>query len=475
MRRNYFLLILILACSPKINREKIEISPLTEFKEVPPPPPEIETISPERIYENEEERVFSLEARDVTLERILHILTDEAELNVVFEEGVEKNLKTTISFSNYTLKEALDAFLTPFDYMYSIEGNTIKIKALDTKIFELGFISNKISTEIKVGGDVLGGAETETELAGQVGVKGTTDENTLDFWKQIDESIKGLLSPEGSYAINRFTGTILVRDRGKNLKAIEEFIETLKSSLKRQVLIEAKVIEVSLNEERALGIDWSAVSSRVIEGRQIEINALQSLGIEQPIFEFTAKTDGGEAIISALSEQGKLDVISNPRLSVINGQTAVISVGKILAYWELEAQVAGGIQYGEAVVYPERKSVLVGLLMGVTPFISATGDVVLHIVPIVTDITNWESYVWQGQTLLAPDVDIREASTVIKVKEGETVVIGGLLTTKKVLTEKKIPFLGDIPLLGYLFKREEWKDKRAELVLFLTPVSVITQ
>jgi MSHA type pilus biogenesis protein MshL len=470
----YFLILIVLSCAPK-KVEKVEVLPTPEFKEVPPPPPDVETLTPERVVEGDVGRVFSLEARDITLEKILSILADEAGLNIIFDEGVEKNLRTTVSFSNYTLEEALDAILLPFDYIYSIEKNTVRIKAFDTRIFELGFIPNRILTEIKVGGDVLGGGETETEIAGQVGIRGSTEENTVDFWKQIDESIRGLISPQGSYAINRFTGTILVKDRRKNLEAIEKFIEKLKSSLGRQVLIEAKVVEVSLRDERSLGIDWSAVSTQVLGGREFEFSAVQGLGVDQPIFEFTASTDVGEAIISALGEQGKVDVISNPRLSVINGQTALISVGKIQAYWELEAQVAGGVQYGEAVVYPERKSVLVGLLMGVTPFISETGEVILHIIPIVTDVTDWETYVWEGQTLIAPDVDIRQASTVIRVKEGETVIIGGLLTTKKVLTERKIPFLGDIPLLGYLFKREEWKERRAELVLFLTPVSVKTQ
>lgn len=120
-------------------------------------------------------------------------------------------------------------------------------------------------------------------------------------------------------------------------------------------------------------------------------------------------------------------------------------------------------------VYPEKKEVLVGLLMGVIPFISSDGTIILHVAPIVSDVTAWESYTWQGQELMAPNVNIRETSTVVRVEDGNTVVIGGLITNRRKKEVSSIPVLSSIPLLGNLFRKVEVKNERAELVIFLTP------
>lgn len=472
MRKVILLSLFLISCSA--NREVLKEEPtkhLIKEAEAPPPPPAPVELKPKKAEVIEKERVFSLTAYKTTLEKVVKVLADEAGLNLVFDEGVNKNAKVSVSIKNYTIEEALDAILSPLDYMYEIEGNTLRILAFKTKIFEINYIPSRISSEVQVGGDVLG-TEKRAGLTGKVGISSSTDETTLDFWKQVEKSIKGLLSKDGKYAINQMTGTILVRDRRKNLEAVQKYIDELNSSLGRQVLLEAKVVELSFESSRATGVDWSALTSRVISGKSITISLEQTLGLEQPVFEMKTTTEEGEALLSALAKMGKLDVISNPRLSVTNGQTALISVGKIQAYWELTAQVAGGVQYGAAVVYPERKSVLIGLILGVTPFIEEDGEIRLQITPIVTDVVDWATYRWEGQTLLAPNVDIREASTVIKAKEGETVIIGGLLTKKKNLVEKKVPLLGDIPILGYLFKRHEWQERKAELVIFLTPKEV---
>jgi type II secretory pathway component GspD/PulD (secretin) len=107
--------------------------------------------------------------------------------------------------------------------------------------------------------------------------------------------------------------------------------------------------------------------------------------------------------------------------------------------------------------------------MGVTPYISSDGYVTLQVTPIVTDASSFSEFQFGNQTLRAPNIDIREASTQVRIKNGETVVIGGLITSRKTDTEHKIPLLGDLPLLGYLFKRKEKIEQRAELVILLTP------
>jgi type II secretory pathway component GspD/PulD (secretin) len=118
---------------------------------------------------------------------------------------------------------------------------------------------------------------------------------------------------------------------------------------------------------------------------------------------------------------------------------------------------------------PKQKAALIGMLMGVTPFISPDGYVTLQVVPIVTNINKFEEFNFQGQTLRAPNLDIREMSTTVGVRAGESVILGGLITNKQGVIQKKVPILGDIPLLSFFFKRDERIESRAELVIVITP------
>jgi type II secretory pathway component GspD/PulD (secretin) len=146
----------------------------------------------------------------------------------------------------------------------------------------------------------------------------------------------------------------------------------------------------------------------------------------------------------------------------------MINVGQVQVYWELTG-LPGGVQIGQPVIIPKQKTALLGMMMGVTAFISSEDYVTLQVVPIVTNINQWEEFEFQGQTLKAPILDIREVSTTVGVKDGESVILGGLITSKQVVNQKKVPILGDIPLLGFFFKRDERTEIRSELVIVLTP------
>ncbi|MCK4385859.1 MAG: hypothetical protein KAW52_06310, partial [candidate division Zixibacteria bacterium] len=272
----------------------------------------------------------------------------------------------------------------------------------------------------------------------------------------------------GKYFINKLAGMVVVTDRKKNLNMAERFIQKLKSILARQVLIEAEVIEVTLEQAQSWGIDWSAVHSFLMDNKTVEVTASQTLGLPGSMVEFTASRHDASLVLDMLGRFGEVNVLSKPRVNVMNGQTALINVGRVISYWELTG-LSAGAEVGQPIIFPEQKTVLLGLIMGVTPYISSDDYVTLQVVPIVTDIGTWSEFQFENQTLRAPNVDIREANTLVRIKNGETIVIGGLITSKKTDTEHKVPLLGDLPLLGYFFKRKETTEQRAELVIFLTP------
>ncbi len=457
-------------CAPNFSRNAVRKAMIQtkEGEEVPSPIPPPLDPDPMVELEPEKPKLFSFSAKGTSLEDVLEPLSKEAGFNIIWDKEVDRNLRINVAFEDLTIGEALEAIFAPTDYMYSLNSPTLHVKLTDTRLFELGHIPNKISSQIQVGGDVLGSIPDVGGIRGQFQITGATEPEAVDLWKQVEEGIKKSLSEDGSFFINKLAGLVTVTDRKRNLKMVEKFIRRLKEVLSRQVLIEAEVVEVTLEQAQSWGIDWSAVHSFLLNNKSVNLTASQSLGLPGSVVEFTASRHDASFVLDVLGRFGEVNVLSKPRVNVMNGQTALINVGQVISYWELTG-LSAGAEVGQPIIFPEQKTVLLGLIMGVTPHISSDDYVTLQVVPIVSDANTWSEFQFENQTLKAPNVDIREANTQVRIKDGETVVIGGLITSKTIDTEHKVPILGDLPLLGYLFKRKEKIQQRAELVIFLTP------
>ena len=463
-----FISLLSFSCASKnVTQEGSQILPQLQAEKVAEFPPELNLL-PEMEGKVLKNRFFSFSAKETPLEDVLAPIASEAGLNIVWEKGVNPRVPVTVSFQNQTLEEALETILNSTEYLYSTNSPSLHIKLFDTQKFEIGEVPNKTTSSINVGGDVLG---TNTEMGGLTGsfqISGKTNEESMDLWKQIEDGVKKLISSEGDYFINKLSGIVVVTDRKRNLKEVEGFINQVKNSLGRQVIIEAEVLEVILQDQKSYGIDWSALTSVLLDKHKINIEASQNLSLPGSILQLSGSTPDASFLFNILGQYGKVKVLSKPRLNVLNGQTAMINVGQVQVYWELTG-LPGGVQIGQPVIIPKQKTALLGMLMGVTAFISSEDYVTLQVVPIVTNINQWEEFEFQGQTLKAPILDIREVSTTVGVKDGESVILGGLITSKQVVNQKKVPILGDIPLLGFFFKRDERTEIRSELVIVLTP------
>jgi MSHA type pilus biogenesis protein MshL len=462
--------IFICGCSSNLAQRDMDeaMTHLEEAAEVPPPvPPELRP-SPRLEVEPEREKLFSFSGKGVALEDVLYPLSREADFNITWDKGVDPKLRIDVSFEDLILDEALEVVFAPTEYLYGINSPTLWVRLIDTRVFELGDIPTKIVSQMQVGGDVLGSIPDVGGISGQFQISGTSDEEALDLWKQVEEGLGKIVSPEGSFLTNRLAGLVSVTDRKRNLKLAEEFIGRLRESLGRQVLIEAEVVEVTLEQSQGWGVDWSAIHSFLVDDKEVDLTATQSLGLTGSVVEFTASRHDASLVLDVLGRFGEVEVLSKPRVNVMNGQTALINVGQVISYWELTG-LSAGAEVGQPVIFPEQKTVLLGLTMGVTPYISSDGHVTLQVVPIVTDANTWSEFQYENQTLKAPNIDIRETSTLVRIKNGQTAVIGGLITSKKTDSENKVPVLGDLPLLGYFFKRKEKSEQRVELVIFLTP------
>ena len=243
----------------------------------------------------------------------------------------------------------------------------------------------------------------------------------------------------------------------------------MKKQFNKQILIEAKILEVSLNKSHQLGINWDVVGKSVFSpGDTLEIG--QSLGLTSAVAgTMTYSSNNFNALINAIDENGKIDTLSNPRIKVLNGQSAIISSGKLVPYWEKQVDTTQGTATSDTQVTYNRRDVLDGVTMGVTPTIMSNGRIMLNITPISSSIEGEKEYFDENgnSVATAPIINIKEAGTIIFAKNNDLVLIGGLISNSVSKQDTSVPYLSDIPYFGSLFKRVEDTKEKKELVILL--------
>lgn len=477
-------------------------------------------------------RLVNIQARNSALGDILHVIADAAGLNLVINDGVQQDRAITITLKRVTADDALSTILNSADYFYTIKGNILSVEATGTKEFELGHPALVQGYNVDVGGDILGSAAALTAssgsgssgsssssgsgsgASGSSNIKGTVTQSTkndtkaFDFWESLEKSLQSMLNkrdsvaagqvtagqqaipprgnvvePQQNVVVNRLTGTIVVTATRRNLISIEKYLDLVRAALNRQVLVEARVIEVQLNDSLKFGIDWDflnnikwfnttgAAAGGFGNAATAATNALNSGA-------FRLGYSGGnvQALLTALKTQGEVKTLSNPRVNVMNGQTALLTVGRNTNY---VSKVTSTTSTGTTPVTTytvDTSNVLSGIMIGIAPNINSKGEISMAVTPIISDLvsltpTNIGSGTNATQIQI-PVVDLRELSTTVKVRNGEMIVIGGLISNKNDLEDEKIPLIGDIPWLGTLFSRKNYQNKRAELVVVLQPYLV---
>ena len=476
-------------------------------------------LEPQIAFEAElpfEKKLFSIEVIDEPLGNVLLGLAMAADLNLILGQDVDRYEPVSVKIKNLPLKVALDSIISTHNYFYTIEKSILRVEGLKTEFFSVDYPLVFTKPKSEIGGDVLGGGSGGGGGGGGGGQAGTgvsssglkgeftievevQDDEELDVWKKIDEALRatrtgkgGLLSEQGKADINRMAGTIVVTDRPRNLRMISEFIDRINEALHRQVIIEAKIVEVSLNKGHSYGIDWEIVSQS-FGGTNLGFEQiLRPLPVDEdgnlaPLRAFTLgsvagslttgffDTSGdlqGQAVLNALSTQGDVNVLSSPRLNVINNQTALISVGRVIPYVDLTIATTEDEVGGNIIVRTSSQPIIVrtleGVTLGITAQISEKGDTTLHIVPIITEQSGSRLVRVQGETFELPVFSVRESGTMATVADGQTIVIGGLIQEKTDDSISKVPFLGDIPILKILFSQQSRENNKTELVILLT-------
>ncbi|MEE9258361.1 MAG: secretin N-terminal domain-containing protein [Nitrospinaceae bacterium] len=288
--------------------------------------------------------------------------------------------------------------------------------------------------------------------------------------------------------VNRQAGIIILKDYPDVLLQAANFLEAIEGSVQRQVFITAKILEVTLSDGYELGIDWSRVSPFNVVSAGAEGlggGLLTSLGqaviagdglIRGDIrggFVFNGPTAAMDLVIDALSQQGDVSVLSSPKIATLNNQRAVIKVGKEDIFFTTD--ISRGTQGQNDIITFTPSSITIGIILDVLPQINENGSIMMSINASITEeIGRRETPGGTGGTTV-PILDVRETNSVVIAQSGQTIIIGGLMKTKKQKKFNSVPLLGDIPLIGVLFQHEEEIEEKVELVIMLTPEVMVGQ
>jgi MSHA biogenesis protein MshL len=284
-------------------------------------------------------------------------------------------------------------------------------------------------------------------------------------------------SPAATYSISKQTGIISVFATERQHKLVQKFLDTYRHASMTQILIEAKVLEVSLSDQFQAGIDWTAATRNLTHLGFASIS-LPSLPASEPTF--TAKLDFGHGwapIVSALSTYGSVRALSSPRVTVMNNQPAVVNVAENLVYFNIKATVTPATDTAAATTTYDvtQKSVPEGVLLNVVPTANMdTGEVILAVRPTISkkvgeveDPSLSLAGVVDPPPNAIPEMSVQEIDSIVKMQSGQTLVMGGLMRDSNVQNHQGAPVLGDIPLVGAMFRNHNDDVEKSELVIFL--------
>ncbi|MBI5788878.1 MAG: secretin and TonB N-terminal domain-containing protein [Candidatus Schekmanbacteria bacterium] len=433
------------------------------------------------------EILYSWSLRDADIHDVLLSFAKGSKINIIVDPGVEG--KVTVDLNMVSFDKVLNYLLAPLGLEYTREENFIRVfkPRQKTKIFQLDYVNaqriGKGSLSISAGG-------------GEGGIKSTSSasiENTTttDFWGTVIDALNTIVFAEkgtvqlgagGSFSkkdtlgktliVNPHSGVILVTDTEDKLQEVEDFIHTIQASIQRQVLIQAKIVEVTLSDDFEMGINWSYVadfpewsrlSGALTNGAAFAQTLLPSP--ESKVFQLGVSSQKTSVLLDAMAKQGNVNILSSPQIVTLNNQTAMIKVTQESVYFQVTTSVETDTNTQTQTV--ESKTIDVGIVLDVTPQISDAGLITLNIHPSISEIVG-EAVSKLGDT--RPIIDRRETNAVVKVNDGQTIVMAGLMKEKQREDLKKVPCLGDIPFLGAFFRRTVQEKAKVELVVMLTPI-----
>lgn len=442
-------------------------------------------------YKIKQRERFDVIADNMDAKTFFSSLVVGTSLNMLVHENVSGNI--TVNLKQVTLLETLKAVrdMYGYDYMVADYGIQILPNTQQTEIFPINYINVNRYGESMLSvnsGDLRNSEESDSENNSSTNTTQSKSSqvktnSTANFWQQLKNTLEMMLNGEkdSSVVVDSHAGLVIVNAKPMGLLQIKNYLSKAELSVKRQVLIEAKLLEVTLKDGFETGINWQKL---ITEGDPTYIGGyLKSRTIDNAAslsgsFSIPFKTKDFAGMVQLLEKQGDVKVLSNPRIATVNNQKAVIKVGSdeffVTEVSNDSTTTGNNIQNSPEVTLTPFFS---GIALDVTPQIAENQEIILHVHPKITEvkerIKNFKVSDTDFSLPLAYST-VRETDSIIKAKSGQVIVLGGLIQNKLSDEEAKIPGFGDVPLLGFLGKQKSKQIERSELVILLQPKIVET-
>ena len=506
-------------------------APVTDEAYLPPPQP------------RHREPTFSIVVNEVPVKEILFALARDSRLNVDIDPAVEG--RVTLNAVDQTLPAILERLAKQVDLTYKLDGGVLtvqpdqpvlrsyKVDYVNMSRDTAGFIGAAAEIASTGAAAATGPAGVGSGRANTTGTSNSsrtavTSESKHHFWETLVSNVRDILagtgeaggkaypvaaantavvsgnqatvvSPAGevevpsvsNVIVNPEAGVLTIRATSKQHRKVQEFLDKVMASVKRQVLIEATIVEVQLNDIYQAGIDWSRLgngfsfsealgSTTVFTGASGLTTGLA--GSRSPfVVGYAASGSLGDIDLKLrlLQQFGNAKVLSSPKLMVLNNQTAVLKVVDNLVYFTVQSQVSQGVGVGSTnltSVTTTPNTVPVGIVMSVTPQISASGVVNLNVRPTISSLLRYvpdpNPVIPAGFNQGIPEIQVREMESLLQINSGNVAVLGGLMQDVAQRNSDNVPGLYKIPLIGKLFTAQSDIYKKTELVIFLKPTVI---
>jgi len=451
-------------------------------------PPVVEqmpiVVAPEPV---EKLQTFTVVVSDIPANELLFALARDARLNLDIDPSITG--RVSINAIDQTLPQILRRISRQVSLRYYMDGPNLVVQQDRpfVRLYQIDYLNmdrtttsmTAIQSSLVTGSEDQGGSSGDSTAT-------VTNAATNEFWKSLEENVKLLASLEGvtnEVVSNRESGTISVLTSSVAHENIQIFLDNVMGSARRQVLIEATVVEVTLNDDFQGGVDWSSITNGNgwdLTQSVLSTAQLDSTGLISAVFNDTNSSgDVTQVTIQALDEYGDVSVMSSPKIMALNNQTSILKVATNVVYFEVDvtSNTLGGVASTVVQTFnTTAKTVPVGFVMNVTPFITSDDEVILNIRPTITRVL---TFVIDPNPLLLeatppienriPIIQVREMESVLRVGSGDTAVIGGLMEDEAERNSTGIPGLHDVEGLGFLFGSRKQELNKTELVIFLRP------
>ncbi|AUV85029.1 MULTISPECIES: pilus (MSHA type) biogenesis protein MshL [Vibrio] len=450
---------------------------------------------------------FRVQANAVEARSFFASLVKGTEYSVAIHPAVQGNI--TVDLSDVTLDEVLNVVQNMYGYDVVKSGKVIQVypagmRTVTIPVDYLQFKRSGRSLTSIVTGSVTsagtsnsGGGSDDSDSSdsnnnngdGSTTSTGGTRIETItesDFWPMLQQAVANLIgSGKGqSVVVTPQAGVITVRAFPDEIREVREFLGVSQERMQRQVILEAKILEVTLSDGYQQGINWSNMSASIGNSGSIVVDRnpaklpLDAIGTLLGGQTNVTFSDGNfKAVMNFMATQGDLNVLSSPRITAANNQKSVIKVGTDEYFVTELSSNAGNGENSNAVPEVELTPFFSGISLDVTPQIDNKGNVFLHVHPAVIEVEEEIKQLnlggdFQNIQLPLAKSSIRESDSVIRAKDGDVVVIGGLMKQQNLEQVSKVPFLGDVPALGNLFRNINNVTQKTELVILLKPTVV---